>query len=86
MQTIKLGNCEVNGMEYCVIHNAFLCYGPKPWHEGETIGPADHCGYGKTMNNWPAPGFAPWENYCLDCIEKIRTEIERERTAPESEM
>ena len=81
METIKLGNCEVNFMQYCMIHNAFLCYGPKRWHQGEKIGPATHCGYGKQMNDWPGPGFAPNENYCLDCMDKIRLEVQEEEEA-----
>ncbi len=65
----------VNGNAFCSVHHAFLCYGPKFWNEGETVGPFTHCGRGPTASPYSLRGFVPNEHYCFDCADKINKEL-----------
>lgn len=77
---IKVGDCLFNKMGLCTLHHNFPCYGPEPYRGGE-IGPPTHCGFGRKTEECPNRGFAPWTNYCFDCMKKISTQMLEEKKA-----
>jgi len=75
-----LDMCTPNEQGLCTAHDAFMCYGPKPYYS-DALPPAQatHCG-GYVVRHDSSdptdrtfPRFWHAGNYCAECQLKIRT-------------
>jgi hypothetical protein len=77
--------CKFHG-KVCLEHRQFGCWGGRMMTGGvvKNIIPA-HCFGVKRMGANPPPGFQPYGDYCLKCIERITLE-EENRTWVENSL